>query len=134
LQHHVLASNINDPDKFPCLVAVIVAAMDTNDALRQHALLLINQVGISQKVLAARMKLSEAQFSRWVRQDRPIVVSVAALDGFRRYLDELRDLLEETQRAADAAAAGGGFPKDDRRNDPSGPPHGQVRPKTGSRR
>lgn len=72
--------------------------MDTNEAIRQRVSRLID-LGVSQKVLAKKMGLSETRFSRWVNQKQEVVIPVSALDGFLKYLDELSDAIRDTETA-----------------------------------
>jgi len=56
--------------------------VDTNESLRQRALRLVT-LGCSQKILAAKMGMQAATFSRWLNQKDGIgPVSTVALDGF----------------------------------------------------
>lgn len=73
--------------------------MDTNDAIRQRVSRLID-LGVSQKVLAKKMGLSETRFSRWLNQKRDVVIPVSAMDGFIAYLDELAEAIRETEATA----------------------------------
>lgn len=68
--------------------------VDTNEALRQRALRLIT-LGCSQKVLAAKMGMQAATLSRWLNQKGIGPISVSALDGFNRYVEELQAALIE---------------------------------------
>jgi predicted transcriptional regulator len=70
--------------------------VDTNEAIRQRVSRLID-LGVSQKVLAKKMGLTETKFSRWVNQKRDVVIPVSALDGFVAYLDELAEAIRETE-------------------------------------
>lgn len=79
--------------------------MDTNEAIRQRVLSLIDQ-GVSQKVLATKMGVSQTWLSRWVNQkgDRPLVLTVAAMDGLSRYVAALTEALQEAQRVTTPTA------------------------------
>jgi transcriptional regulator with XRE-family HTH domain len=92
--------------------------METNDRLRKRALRLVDDFGINQKVLAARMGMSPGAFSKWLREKVDSPVSVHALDGLHAYEGELASVLaddKETQReregehVAPRSAAVGGF-------------------------
>jgi transcriptional regulator with XRE-family HTH domain len=75
--------------------------VDTNEWLRQRALRLV-KLGFSQKILAAKMDMAPSTLSRWLRQKDEIgPASVAALDGFNAYVEELAQALSEL--GADAA-------------------------------
>jgi len=63
--------------------------MDTNAALRQRALRWI-RLGVNQKALAHRMGLSESQFSRWLRGEHSRPIPVSALDGLKRFVEEVQ--------------------------------------------
>jgi hypothetical protein len=133
LQNHLHTQNTASFGKNQCRPTGIVDGMDTNERLRQRALRLIKS-GVSQKVLAGRMGLSESTFSRWlnrVEHARPIPIT--ALDGFETYTNELfaalaNGLTEETQRSGAehraTGTAGPTFRNGDRRHDSSGPPQG----------
>lgn len=64
--------------------------MDTNLALRIHAWRLIQRFGVNQKVIAARMTMSESAFSRWLNGEHQRPATVAALDGLRQLLSDLQ--------------------------------------------
>lgn len=66
------------------------AYMDTNVALRLQAWRLV-RLGINQKVIGARMGMKASAFSRWLRQEVKRPATVAALDGLRQYLSDLKD-------------------------------------------
>lgn len=70
--------------------------MDTNEAIRQRVSRLVD-LGVSQKVLAKKMGLTETRFSRWLNQKRDVVIPVSALDGFIAYLDELAEAIRDTE-------------------------------------
>jgi transcriptional regulator with XRE-family HTH domain len=120
--------------RFAGVYARIVAAMDTNERLRQRVLRLIKQ-GVNQKVLANAMKIDPGTFSRWISgKAATYEPRVSAIDGLANYERELLAALgqdQETQRSAAAAAdqapaavnaAGPPFP--DRRRLNLGPPSG----------
>ncbi len=92
------------------LTALESWVVDTNEVVRQRVLRLID-LGVSQKTLAKEMGVTETWFSRWVnlKTDPPLVIDVAAMDGFQRFVDRLRAAIEETQGAAVAAAPGPPF-------------------------
>lgn len=70
--------------------------MDTNELLRQRALRLVN-LGCSQKILAAKMGMVPATFSRWLNQKDGISPArTSALDGFNAYVEELRAALADS--------------------------------------
>jgi hypothetical protein len=63
--------------------------MLSEDELRQELLRLISRYGISQKVLAAHMGLSETWLSRWLGKEPTRPISLRAVSGFEQYLREL---------------------------------------------
>jgi transcriptional regulator with XRE-family HTH domain len=77
--------------------------VNTNELLRRRASRLV-ALGVSQKVLAAKMGMQPATLSRWLNQKDGIgPVDVSALDGFNAYVLELSDALSE--RGTEQAAA-----------------------------
>lgn len=99
-----------DCGTLPCL-------MDTNTHLRKRALALV-KIGVSQKVLAGRMGMSPAHFSKWVNHKTTAAVSTVALDGLTAYEKELRDVVgegeesrRETPASAHAASASAAVPR-----------------------
>lgn len=100
--------------------------MDTNERLRTQARRLID-LGVSQKILAARMGMTPSTFSKWLNAKPGISpASVVALDGLNAFIAELR---EEAQRAD--ATAEGRFQGDRRRENLGPPPGEKERRKTG---
>ena len=123
--------------------------MTHKERLRDRIRVLL-QLGVSQKVIAGRLGLSESTFSRWYRDQpdskgRPVKVPLEALDAFERYLQEFAVLTQdaqETQRSEAAAATlqatgtaggsfrsggsiqAGGYAGTDRRHEPGRPPPG----------
>ena len=71
-------------------LATVFRMANTDEWLRQQVLRLVQQHGVSQKVLAAKMGLSAARLSRWLNKKDRNPVSVAALDGFYAYRERLR--------------------------------------------
>jgi predicted transcriptional regulator len=73
-----------------------VPVVGTNEAVRQRALQLID-LGLTQKMLAQKMGVTETWFSRWVNQktDPPLVITVEAKDRFERFIEEVRRAIEE---------------------------------------
>lgn len=62
--------------------------------LKAKVVRLVNQFGVTQKFLAARMGLTEAMLSRWLNDDQPEPrIPLAALDGFERYERDLMKAL-----------------------------------------
>jgi transcriptional regulator with XRE-family HTH domain len=70
--------------------------VSTNEAIRQRVSRLID-LGVSQKVLAKKMGLTETWFSRWVNQKQELVIPVSALDGFAKYLHELSEAVRSAE-------------------------------------
>jgi hypothetical protein len=79
--------------RFDAETALLWLRMDTNERLRERAMRLIRE-GVNQKVIADRMGLSQATFSRWINRKGP-PVPVTALDGFKKYTDGLSAALRE---------------------------------------
>jgi transcriptional regulator with XRE-family HTH domain len=80
-------------------------AMDTNEALRQQALRLV-KLGVSQKIVAAKMGMAPSTFSKWLNRKSGIgPASVVALDRFNRYLQELSSALDSTVLQADVSSS-----------------------------
>jgi hypothetical protein len=78
--------------------------LGTNETIRGDVARLID-LGVSQKVLAQRMGVTESWFSRWLNQKKssPQIISVAALDGFATYLHELAAAIAQAgQHSSDA--------------------------------
>lgn len=76
--------------------------MDTNEALRQRIVRLVN-FGISQKVIAARMDMAPSTLSKWLNRKKGSgPPSVTALDGFNKFVSQLREesLLDPTHLPA----------------------------------
>lgn len=70
--------------------------VDTNETLRQRVLRLV-ALGCSQKILASKMGMVPATFSRWLNQKAGISPArTSALDGFNAYVQELREALSDT--------------------------------------
>lgn len=92
--------------------------MDTNERIRQQVSRLVDK-GVSQKMLAKKMGMTETKFSRWLNQKTtpPIVLSVAAMDGFGRYVTELSEAIQEAVTFRGAAAV------DEKTPDGSGAAH-----------
>lgn len=67
--------------------------MDTNEAMRQQVLRLID-LGVTQAEIAKRMGTSVSWLSRWVNQKRDAVPDVREMDLLHRYLEEMRRALE----------------------------------------
>jgi hypothetical protein len=85
------AKSTHAPRMLPSLTpdGVGRAPVGTNEVIRADIRRLSN-LGVSQKTFAARMGLHESWFSRWLNQrGNPLVLSVAAMDGYIRYLQEL---------------------------------------------
>ena len=76
--------------------------MDTNALIRDHVSHLID-LGINQSVIAKRMGLSPAWFSRWVNRKSSSVIPVSALDGFAQYLLELLEAIQTAGTTAESA-------------------------------
>jgi transcriptional regulator with XRE-family HTH domain len=87
--------------------------VDTNERIRQQVSRLVDK-GVSQKTLASKMGMTETKFSRWLNQktDPPIVLTVAAMDGFSRYVHELSEAIREAEmfrgKPAGETPSGGG--------------------------
>jgi len=73
--------------------------VDTNALIRDHVSHLID-LGINQSVIAKRMGLSAAWFSRWVNRKSSSVIPVSALDGFAQYLLEAIQTAGSTAESA----------------------------------
>jgi transposase-like protein len=76
---------------FGALAGISCPAMDTNLALRQQAARLVFDFGVTQKAIAYRMGIDTSTFSRWLRGKTERAIDTHALDGFRRFLSDLRD-------------------------------------------
>lgn len=89
------------------------AGMDTNESLRARAAKLVAR-GMNQKAIAAAMGMSPSTFNRWLHGEPTVnPPTVAAMDGFEKFVQDLREDIgetKETQRAG-TAAAGEPFPK-----------------------
>lgn len=83
---------------------VACVPMATDEALRQRTLRLINNYGVSQKVLAARMGMSESRFSRWLNKKTGArAITVVEMDGLERYVLELEESLRSDKGSADGS-------------------------------
>lgn len=65
------------------------AGVSTNEQLRKTAQALVTR-GVTQKILAKEMGMSEAGFSRWVRGKASKPADADALDGLHKYIEGLR--------------------------------------------
>jgi transcriptional regulator with XRE-family HTH domain len=88
--------------------------VDTNEAIRQRVSRLVD-LGVSQKVLAKKMGLTETRFSRWLNQKRDVDIPVSAMDGFIAYIDELADAIRDTEPTGDDGAPAAGWPRTSKR-------------------
>jgi predicted glycosyltransferase len=74
---------------------LLLPRMDSNERLRQRVMRL-SKLGISHKVLAAKIGMRPSTFSRWLNRKPGInPASVLALDGLNAYVRELRATLDE---------------------------------------
>lgn len=78
--------------------------MKHGDRLRERVRALIG-LGVTQKVIASKLGLSESTLSRWLRlqpdsKGNPVKIAVETLDAFDAYLDEFVRFAQETQRSA----------------------------------
>lgn len=86
------------------------ALMTTNRALRQHVRALVKH-GVSQKMLAAEMGLSETKFSRWLNGEegaKAKPLDVDAMDRLREFERKLANLLKQ---GGPPSQAGATFPE-----------------------
>lgn len=103
--------------------------MKPTEIARQHIERLLN-FGVSQKVIAARMGVSEATFSRWYRakpdsKGNPAKIPAEALDRLEGYVEELLLAFSMEPQRVDrtpSTAVGERFPERRKRDD--GPPAG----------
>jgi hypothetical protein len=81
-----------------------LASVGTNEAVRQRALQLID-LGLTQKVLAEKMGVTETWFSRWLNQKTspPLVITVEAKDRFERFVEELRSATDQPPGGSDVS-------------------------------
>jgi len=106
--------------------------VDTNETLRQRALRLIN-LGCSQKIMAGKMGMQPATLSRWINQKDGIgPVSVAALDGFNAYVDELREALTDVDTIRQSGVTKFGAPGADPKESTGNPKETNGRALAGS--
>jgi transcriptional regulator with XRE-family HTH domain len=74
--------------RFDAVAVLVCCHVTTEDALRKRIGRLV-KLGVTQKAIAARMGLSEPWLSRWLRRSEPGRLTVAAMDAFHRFCDEL---------------------------------------------
>lgn len=102
-------------DSFLATVLASVA-MDREQLLRQRITHLINHLGVSQKVLAARLGVSAPAFNRWLHKKNSKPLGIPVLDRYDDFMKEFPKLqIKETQGAAGAATPGTPFQAPDER-------------------
>jgi hypothetical protein len=62
-------------------------------------------LGLTQKMLAQKMGVTETWFSRWVnlKTSPPLVITVEAKDRFERFVEELRHAIDQSPQASDVS-------------------------------
>lgn len=72
--------------------------MASEDALRE-AIRHLTKLGVSQKVLAAEMDVSETWLSRWLKNQGDVGgIRLSSVDAFARYVHKLRKGLDAAAR------------------------------------